>query len=172
MSIVKYLFSILIHQNTKSTTDLNIYSILKERPKTFLKMFPIDVNRLKLTRRPHDVIFGQIFKNAFLYRCFCNADYRSTYRYVGKHVEENIKSSFYICIKFVERRPKNVWKMSSGGVHIMMFYGHPGNVNLTHSIKFITITFLKYSFSVPPGRKNNRVYPMSHKCWRNVPRTS
>ena len=39
---------------------------------------------------------------------------------IGKHVEENIKSSFYICIKFVERRPKNVWKMSPGGVHIMM----------------------------------------------------
>ena len=57
VSIVQYLFSILIHQNTKSTTDLNIYSILKERPKTLLKMFLIDVNRLKLTRRPHDVIF-------------------------------------------------------------------------------------------------------------------
>ena len=39
--------------------------------------------------------------------------------------------------------------MSLGDVHIMMFYGCPENVNLTHSTKFITITLLKYSFSVP-----------------------
>ena len=45
--------------------------------------------------------------------------------------------------------------MSLGDVHIMMFYGHPENVNLTHSIKFITIIFLKYGFSVPPGSKDN-----------------
>ena len=45
--------------------------------------------------------------------------------------------------------------MSLGNVYIMMFYGHSKNVDLTHSIKFITITFLKYSFSVPPGSKNN-----------------
>ena len=54
-------------------------------------------------------------------------------------------------------------------VHIMMFYGHPENVNLT---KFITITILKYSFSVPTGSKNNSVYPMSRNIWRDAPRTS
>ena len=59
--------------------------------------------------------------------------------------------------------------MSLGEVHIMMFYGCPENVNLTHSTKFITITLLRYSFSVPPGNKNNRVYPMSHKFRRDVP---
>ena len=52
--------------------------------------------------------------------------------------------------------------MSLGDVHIMMFYGCPENVNLTHSTKFITITLLKYSFSVPPGNLKNRVFPMSH----------
>ena len=35
----------------------------------------------------------------------------------------------------------------------MMFYGRPKNVNLTHSVKGITITFLKYSFIVPPEKK-------------------
>ena len=43
--------------------------------------------------------------------------------------------------------------MSLGGVRIMMLYGHPEDVNLTHSLKFNTITFLKYSFSVPPESK-------------------
>ena len=45
--------------------------------------------------------------------------------------------------------------MSLGDTHIMMFYEPPENVNLMYSIKFITIIFLKYSFSVPPGSKNN-----------------
>ena len=54
----------------------------------------------------------------------------------------------------------------------LMFYGRLENVNLTHSIKFTNVTFLKYSFSVPPGGKNNWVYPMSHKFWRGIPRTS
>ena len=71
-----------------------------------------------------------------------------------------MKSSLYICIKFVERRPKDVWKMPLCDVRIIMFYGIPENVNLIHSIKFITITFLKYSFRVPPGSKNSWVYPM------------
>ena len=62
--------------------------------------------------------------------------------------------------------------MSQGDVCIMMFYGCPENVNLTHSTKFITITLLKYSSSVPPGNKNDRVYPMSHKFRRDVTRTS
>ena len=69
-------------------------------------MFFIDVNRLTLPRRH----FWAYFLNAFLYRCFFNIDYRYTYRYVGKQVEENIKNTFYICIKFVGKRPKEVWK--------------------------------------------------------------
>ena len=62
--------------------------------------------------------------------------------------------------------------MSLGDVRIVMFYGCPENVNLTHPTKFVTITLLKYSFSVPPGNKNNRVYPMSHKFRIDVPRIS
>ena len=42
--------------------------------------------------------------------------------------------------------------MSLDDAHILMFYGRPENVNLTHSVKFNTITFLNDSFSVPPGR--------------------
>ena len=42
-------------------TDFNIYSILEERPKAFLKMFLIDVDRRKLPRRPQDIIFEHIF---------------------------------------------------------------------------------------------------------------
>ena len=45
--------------------------------------------------------------------------------------------------------------MSLGDVPIMIFHGRPENVNLMHSIKFITITFLKYIFSLPPGNENN-----------------
>ena len=56
-------------------------------------------------------------------------------------------------------------------VHIMMFYGCCENVALTHSAEFVAIT-LKYSLIVPPGNKNNQVYPMSHKFWREVSRTS
>ena len=37
----------------------------------------------------------------------------------------------------------------------MTFYGRLKNVILTNSEKFITTTLLKYSFSVPPGSKNN-----------------
>ena len=62
--------------------------------------------------------------------------------------------------------------MSLGDVGIMMFWGCPENVNLTHSTKFVTITLLKYSFSIPPVNKNNQVYPMPHKFWRDVPKTS
>ena len=74
--------------------------------------------------------------------------------------------------KIFEGRPKDVSKISLGGAYIMMFYGSPENVNLTHSLKFITITFSKYSLNVAPGIKNNLVYPMSHKFRRDVPRTS
>ena len=42
--------------------------------------------------------------------------------------------------------------MSIGGA-LIMFYALPENVILTHSIKFMTITFLKYRFSVPLGKK-------------------
>ena len=61
VSIATSLFSIFNHQNTKSVTVLYIYSILEERPKTPLKIFLIDVDRLTLTRSPQDVIFEQIF---------------------------------------------------------------------------------------------------------------
>ena len=54
-----------------------------------------------------------------------------------------------------------MWKMSLGDVHIMMFYGRPKNFNLMGSIKFITTTFLKNSFSIPSARKNN--WSMSYK---------
>ena len=37
--------------------------------------------------------------------------------------------------------------MSLADVHIMMFYGYPENVILTHSAKFITITLLKCSLA-------------------------
>ena len=66
----------------------------------------------------------------------------------------------------------DVRKKVLGDVHIMMFYARPKNVNLTHSIKFITIIFLKYSFSVPTGNKNSQVYQISHKFWRDIPRFS
>ena len=42
-------------------TGFNIYSILEVRPKAFLKMFLIDVDRLTLPRRSQDVIFEHIF---------------------------------------------------------------------------------------------------------------
>ena len=42
------------------STGFNIYSILEERPKAFLNMFLIDVDRLTLPRRPQDVIFEHI----------------------------------------------------------------------------------------------------------------
>ena len=73
-------------------------------------------------------------------------------------------------MKFVERNRKDGSKMYLGDIRIM-FYGCPENVNLTHSTKFSYITLLKYTFSVPPGNKNNRVYQMSYKFWRDVPRT-
>ena len=38
--------------------------------------------------------------------------------------------------------------------------------------KIYYYNMLKYSFSVPSGSKSNWVYPMSHKFWRDVPRTS
>ena len=56
-------------------TGFNIYNILEELPKALLKMFLIDVNSLTLPIRPQDVIFDNIFKNAFLCRCFFNIGY-------------------------------------------------------------------------------------------------
>ena len=61
MSIVTSLFSIFIYENKKSTTVLNIYSILEERPKALLNMFLIAVDRLTLLRRRQEVIFESIF---------------------------------------------------------------------------------------------------------------
>ena len=124
--------------------------------------------------RYRDVIFEHVFQNAFPYRCFFNIGYRQICRYkhigkhIGKHVERNIKNTFYICKIFVERRPKDGWKMSLGDACIMMFYGRPENVSLTHSTRFITTILLKYIFIETHGNKNNWVYPMSHKFRRDV----
>ena len=43
--------------------------------------------------------------------------------------------------------------MSLGDVYIVMFYGRPENVNLIHTIKFITIIFLEYSFKRTTRKK-------------------
>ena len=43
--------------------------------------------------------------------------------------------------------------MSLGDVRVMVFYGRPEIVNLRYSVRFITITFLKYSFTAAPGSK-------------------
>ena len=59
--------------------------------------------------------------------------------------------------------------MFPGDVRIMIFYGCSENVILTHSTKFITVTLLKYTFSEPPGNKNNQVYPsLFHISWRDI----
>ena len=42
-------------------TGFNIYNVLEERPKAFLKMFLIAVDRLTLPRCPQYVIFEHIF---------------------------------------------------------------------------------------------------------------
>ena len=42
--IATSLFSILIHQNTKSTTVLCIFNISEKRPKALLKISKTDVN--------------------------------------------------------------------------------------------------------------------------------
>ena len=42
-------------------TGFNIYNVLEERLKAFLKNFSIDVDRLTLPRRPQDVIFEACF---------------------------------------------------------------------------------------------------------------
>ena len=54
--------------------------------------------------------------------------------------------------------------MSLGDVLIKIFYG-------CYYYNIITVT-LKYSFSVPPGNKNNQAYPISRKFPRDVQRTS
>ena len=152
MSIATSLFSIFIHQNTKSTTGLNIYSILEERPKALLKIILIDVDRLMLPRRPEKLIFEHILSIASLYRCFFNIYHMKTYSYVVKHVEGNIKKQLQYLHKIFERRSKDVWKLSLSYVHIMMFYGNSKNVNLTDSIKFMTATFLMYHDSVQEAK--------------------
>ena len=43
--IARSLFLIFIHQNTKSTTVLNIYNILEEHSKALLKMFLINITK-------------------------------------------------------------------------------------------------------------------------------
>ena len=118
-----YYFSILnFHsENTKGTTILYIYSIWEERLKAFLKVFLIDWR------------YWDILKTSFLSMFFKMLLYIVVFSIssMGKHIEENIKNSFFICIKFVERRRKYVWKMSPGDARIMIFYGRLENVNLT-----------------------------------------
>ena len=43
--------------------------------------------------------------------------------------------------------------MLVGDAQIMMFYWRHENVILKHSIKFITVIFLKHSFNVPSGKQ-------------------
>ena len=91
---------------------------------------------------PYQFPFQRISKKSFLYRCFLILTIGN---HIGNHVGNHIQNSFSICIKFVKRRPKDVWKMSLGDVRIMMFYGCSDNVNLVHSIRCITITFITIS---------------------------
>ena len=60
---LKYYF--LRHRNSPLEeilpTVLNIYSILEEYPKVLLKLCITDFDRLKLPRRPPDIIFEHIF---------------------------------------------------------------------------------------------------------------
>ena len=168
----KSLFSIFIHQNTKSAGVIYVYNIFEERPKALLKMFLFDVDRLTLLRPPQDIIFEHILWNTFLYHCFFfNIDHRQTHRYLGKYIERSIKLSFYIGVKFVERRPTDMSKVSLGDVCIMEFYRRFENVILTHFITFITTIFLKYSSRLPLGSKNNWVCQISQKTWKDVQRT-
>ena len=55
--ITTSLFSVFIHQNTKSTTGLNIYNIFLGTSQGTPKMLLIDVDRLTLLRRPQEVSF-------------------------------------------------------------------------------------------------------------------
>ena len=61
------LFSIFIHQNTKSIAGNNIHSVLEECLKAILKMFLNDVNRLTLPKRLQDVIFCAYFSKCKFY---------------------------------------------------------------------------------------------------------
>ena len=115
----------------------------------------------------HKTSFSSIFPKMLFYIAFFFSILA-----MGKHIGGNIKYSLCICIKFVERGPKDVWKISPGSVYVMTFFRRPDNFNLTYSINFIIATFLKYSFSIPPGGKNNWVYLISNKLWRDVPRVS
>ena len=76
---------------------------------------------------------------------------------IGRHIQ------LLYLHKIFEKRPKDVWKISLDDFHVMMLYGRTKNVNLTRSVVSITITFLKYSLSVPPGSKNNWVYTIFRK---------
>ena len=51
LSVNCYVFVLIFHRNAKAITVVFIYSTLEERPKAFLKMFLIDVSRLKLPKR-------------------------------------------------------------------------------------------------------------------------
>ena len=132
------------------------------------KNVPYDVNRLTLLRRH--------FWAYFLKMLFCIIVF--SILAISKHIDMWVKilreTWKYLYLH------KIYWETSKGRVksvprwcpHIMMFYGCPKKVNLTHSAKFITKILLQYSFRVPPENKNIRAHPMSHKFRRDDPRTS
>ena len=66
-----------------------------------------------------------------------------------------------------ERRKKDVWKMSLGDVHIMIFYGLPSRERQFNALCDIskTITFLKYSFSVPVSASVLNIIKKTHYFW-------
>ena len=121
--------------------------------------------RTKVTETPWGRQFWTHFLNCIsisFFFFFFNIDYSQKYIYVGKHVEGNMKNSFYICIKFLRVSQRTCEKFPYLTPTLWCSYGRPENVNLTHPINFITVTFPKCSFSAPPGSKNNWVYPIFH----------
>ena len=66
-----------------------------------------------------------------------------------------------------ERRPKDAWKMSLGDVHIMIFYGLPSRERQFNALCDIskTVTFLKYSFSVPVSASVLNIIKKTHYFW-------
>ena len=86
---------------------------------------------------------------------------------MGKHIEGNINNWFYICMIFYEKRPNVVQKNVP-----RRRMDSPRTSILTHSIRIITTTFLKYSFSGQSVNTENLDSSFSHRFWRDVPRTS
>ena len=55
-NLARDLLKSLIHQITKNITIPYICNILEERPKALLKMFLIDVDKVKLLRHGNDLV--------------------------------------------------------------------------------------------------------------------